>query len=436
MRWVLAVLLLGIIVLIHELGHFIAAKLCGVAVLEFQIGFGPRLVSYEKGETRYSLKALPFGGACVMKGEIPSEDGTIENAGDPDTFQMKSLGRRASILFAGPFANFLLAFLGAVVLISAAGYDPTTVTRVGEESNAYEAGLRTGDEILSINGKRMVIGRDVENYFSFRKLEANELMTLVIRRNGERQTIAYEADTQERYMLGIRYFSDNEEAALTDVEKGSASEEAGMRAGDVITALNGEPIASGAELSAYISEHELGTESLRVVFKRNGHSYETAVTPVMTVYVTPGFGCYAPREKTSAVGVLRYSVSEVRFWISTVIRSLGMLFGGKAGVQDLSGPVGVVEIISDAYEESAPQGAVVVMLNLLYLVVLLSANLGVMNLLPIPALDGGRLVLLAAEAVLGHKVNARVEGMLNFVSMALLMLLMAVVMFNDILRLF
>ena len=436
MRWVLAVLLLGIIVLIHELGHFIAAKLCGVAVLEFRIGFGPRLVSYEKGETRYSLKALPFGGACVMKGEIPDAEGNTETGGEPDVFQNKSLGRRASILFAGPFANFLLAFLCAVILVGVAGYDPTTVTRVAEESAAYEAGLRTGDEVLSINGKRMVIGRDVENYFMFRTLEAHEPMTIVIRRDGQKQTIAYEADTQERYMLGIRYFADEEEAVLSDVEKGSACDEAGMRAGDVITAVNGTPIATGAELSAYIAEHELGKESLRVVFDRNGRSYEAIVTPAMTVYVTPGFACYAPRQKTSPAGVLRYSLSEVRFWIGTVIRSLGMLFGGQAGVQDLSGPVGVVEIISDAYEESAPQGLLIVVLNMLYLVVLLSANLGVMNLLPIPALDGGRLVLLAAEALIGHKVNARVEGMLNFVSMALLMLLMAVVMFNDILRLF
>ena len=435
MRWLFAILLLGIIVLIHEFGHFIAAKLNGVSVLEFQIGFGPRLVSVEKGGTKYSLKLLPFGGACMMKGEIPSgEEG--ETAPAEDSFPAQSLSKRAAILFAGPLFNFLLAFLCAVILISNAGYDPTTVTRVEEDSAAYTAGLRPGDVVRSVNGKRMVIGRDVENYFQFRTLQAYEPMTIVADREGGRVTIAYEADTEERYMLGITYFADDEEATLSSVLRGSACDEAGIQAGDVITEINGTKIGSGAELSAYMDSHQMDGSDLRIVFKRNGHSYETVASPAMTVYVTPGFSCYAPREKTSPLGVLRYSVSEVRFWIMTVFRSIGMLINGRAGVQDLSGPVGVVEIISDTYEDSVQYGAKVVLMNLLYLMILLSANLGVMNLLPLPALDGGRLVLLAAEGILGHKVNPRLEGAINFAGMALLMLLMAVVMFNDILRLF
>ena len=152
--------------------------------------------------------------------------------------------------------------------------------------------------------------------------------------------------------------------------------------------------------------------------------------------MSEGFLCYAAREKVSAPRTLRYSLTEIRFWIETVLQSLKMMFTGRIGVDELSGPVGVVNIVSETYEESKEEGALVVSMNMLYLLILLSANVGVMNLLPIPALDGGRLLFLIIEGLTGRKVNRKVEAGITFAGVLLLILLMVFVMYHDIARLF
>ena len=155
----------------------------------------------------------------------------------------------------------------------------------------------------------------------------------------------------------------------------------------------------------------------------------------MTKQIDSGFVYNIYREKTNFLGVLRYSVTEVRYWISTTVESLAMLIKGQFTVNDLSGPVGIIEVIGDSYEEAKTGGAVMVSMQMLYWAILLSANLGVMNLLPIPALDGGRLVFLLIEAVRKKRLNPNVEGMIHFAGFMLLMLLMVFVMFNDFRRL-
>ena len=428
MKWLIAFIIFSVIILFHEFGHFVVAKMNGVGVEEFSFGFGPRLLSTVKGETRYSWKALPFGGSCQMKGMLGEED---EGSEDEDSFQMKPWGRRAAIIFAGPFFNFMLAFFAAVILIGVMGVDPAKVTNVSEG-----VPLEEGDEILSVNGKSMATGRDVDGYFSYRTLREGDVIRVTYRRNGVKDKAEFPVVTETRVMMGITYYADDQEAVLSSVSEGSPAEEAGLKAGDVVRSVDGTAIATGKDLNEYMAANPPSDREITLVVHRNGRDMEVKLVPRLLAYSVPGFACYTPREKVSAVKTLGYAAAEIRFWIRTVLSSLRMLITGKAGVQDLSGPVGVVNVISDTYEEVESEGALIVAMTMLNLLILLSANVGVMNLLPLPALDGGRLLLLLVEAVTGKKVNQKVENIISFIGMALLMLLMVIVLYNDILRLF
>ena len=177
---------------------------------------------------------------------------------------------------------------------------------------------------------------------------------------------------------------------------------------------------------------DLSSTSITLTYVRGVTERETTFTPIVMTSVSAGFSCNNARVKTSPTGVLKYSFVEIRFWIETVLESLKQLFTGQLGVRDLSGPVGTVNIISDAYEESAPYGALITSMNMLYILILLSANVGVMNLLPFPAIDGGRIVFLIIEGITGKKVPQKVEEIINFIGVTLLIILMVFVMYYDI----
>ena len=425
MRWIITIVILGTIILLHEFGHFIVAKLNGVAVEEFSVGFGPRLISTVRGGTRYSLKILPLGGSCLMKGMLEGmEDGSDE---EEDSFSSKSVGRRMAIIFAGPLFNFLLAFFAAVILISKIGYDPPVVTAVEEG-----VPLEEGDEIRTIGRTRTATGSDVSAYFTFHVLKEDEVLTVGIVRDGNRQTVSFPVHVEQRTMLGISYYADESKATLNEIVSGSPAEEAGLMAGDVITAVNGTEIPSGEALSAYMNENPPGDQPLAITVERHGREMGTSVKARLLNYVTPGFSSYAPRAKATGLQILKYSYTEVRFWVRMVVQSLRMLVTGRTGLDSLSGPVGIADVIGTTYEESKAAGVLAVVMSMLNLLILLSAKLGVMNLLPVPGLDGGKLLLLIAEAIAGRRVSRRVETVINAAGMIFLLLLMIVVLFNDL----
>lgn len=349
MSLIAAVLIFGIIILIHEFGHFLFAKLNGIGVIEFSLGMGPRLCSFEKGGTRYSIKILPFGGSCMMLGE--DEDNTDQSA-----FNNKSVWARISVVAAGPLFNFLLALILSMVLIGFTGYDTATVMDVVDGFPAQEAGIQAGDVVTRVNGRKIHAYKDVNLY--------------MLTHPGETVTVEYKrADGAG----GVK--------TLTSTIVPKFSEEDGV----------------------YLM----------------GVHFDGVPKPVQ-----------------SAGQLVVSSLYEVRYWIQYVFDTFYMMFHGQVSLNDVSGPVGIVSAIDSTVDEAVPYGATVVLLMLANFCVLLSANLGVMNLLPIPALDGGRLVFLLIEAVRGKPIDKEKEGMVHMAGMMLLMALMIFVLFNDVRKIF
>ena len=422
----IAIIIFSVIVVFHELGHFLLAKKNGIEVTEFSLGMGPRLLSTVKGNTRYSLKLFPIGGSCMMVGEDGEEEG-------PGSFGHASVWGRISVVAAGPIFNFILAFVFALVITSVMGYDSPKVLSVEENSPAEEAGLQEGDIITSFQGKHISIGRDISLYESLYGMQQDQIK-MTVKRDGKKIDLNFKAASEKKYMLGFSYVPDGE-PEITEVFVDGAMMKAGVLAGDVITAVDGTKVSTGEELQAYLEEHPLGENTVTITVSRDGNEKEFTVQPTVRTQVSTGFVYNLYREKTNFFGVLKYSAVEVRYWISSTIDSLGLLIKGTFRVNDLSGPVGIVDAIGSSVEEAKSEGAVVMWMQMFYWAILLSANLGVMNLLPLPALDGGRLVFLLIEAVTKKKVNPNIEGMIHFAGFVLLMALMVFVFMNDIKRL-
>ena len=336
----IAILIFCAIVIFHEFGHFLLAKKCGVQVNEFMLGLGPKLFGVKRGETLFSIRLLPLGGACAMEGE----DGESDN---PRAFHKKKAWQRFLIVFAGPGFNFLLAFILSVVLIGMIGIDYPTLAGVVEGSPAEEAGLREGDTIVRLNHKNIHFSHEMSLYF---RLHQKETVRFTYERDGVRHEVMVTPEydeEEERYKFGVQYSPDY--------------------------------------------------------------------------------------EKANFLQMIQYAGYEVEYWIWSVIESLRMLFTGQVSFNDLAGPVGIVKVIGDTYTESkAAGGAFSAFVNMLNITILLSANLGVMNLLPIPGLDGGRLILTIIEMIRRKRIPIEKEGMINFIGMILLIGLMLVVMGNDI----
>lgn len=338
---ILALLLFSFIVFFHELGHFLLAKKNGIRVDEFFIGMGPTLISRQGKETKYSIKLLPIGGACMM-GEDETDDLS------EGSFNSKTVWARISVIAAGPVFNFILAFILSVIVIGVIGYDRPVAGAITENSAAQAAGLMEGDVITALNGKKIHLFREISMY---NMLHPGEETRFAYERNGEQSEAVMRAEQQEdgRYLFGI---------------------------------------------------------------------------------------APAARSRANLWTALKYGMYEVKYWIKMTLANLKMLVTGKVGINQLSGPVGIADVVDKSYQANKVYGALPVLIGLLNLSILLSANLGVMNLVPLPALDGGRLVFLFVEAVRGKRIPPEKEGMVHFAGLILLFGLMIFVFFNDLQRIF
>ena len=354
-----AVVVLGGIILFHEFGHYLLARLNGIAVVEFSVGFGPRLLSWVSKKTgiRYSLKLLPLGGSCAMLGEFGEDEDEKEEVPDLKgvSFFDKGPLAKMAVIAAGPIFNFILAFVFSLVILSWAGIDPAVIAGTSEGMPAETAGLKEGDVITKLDGRKIHLSREISMY----------LMTA----------------GQDPVQVEYRRYDETSSSWTTEH-----------------TVIQPEFKDGRYYLGVILQGHRDAPESL--------------------------------------VQVLQYSVYEVRYWILTVIDSLKMIAGGKVSTNDIAGPVRIVTIIDQTVEENTQYGFVAVVMNLLNLMVMFSANLGVMYLLPFPALVGGRLVFLLWELVTRQPVSQRVESAVNMAGMALLMTFMVFVVFNDLRMIF
>ena len=362
--------------------------------------------------------------------------GEDEDVNDDKAFNNKTVWQRFQVIFAGPLFNFILAFLISVIMVAMAGYDPAYVESVPEGSAASAAGLMKGDLIVRYDGKKINFGREIMVEETFNPIKDATPVEITYKRDGKKYTTSIVPQRSVRYLLGFEYMDNELPMNVSRVTAGSAFEAAGIMAGDTILSVNGTEIASGHAFLEYINEHPLDGSPVKIVYMRNSLEYETEVVPLISESYSLGFTYNRYAQKTSGLNIIRYSAAEVKYWIVTTVKSLGQIFKGKVSRNDIGGPVRIVNEISNVMSEAAPHGAYVVILELLNWCVLLSANLGVMNLLPIPALDGGRLLFLIIEGIRRKPVNREKEGLVNGIFFVLLMLLMVFVFYNDISNLF
>ncbi len=435
MSIIVAIIIFGLLIFIHEMGHFLLAKKNGIRVVEFSIGFGPRLFSFEKGDTRYSLKLFPFGGACQMLGEdyYGEEEVDLDHE---NSFESKSVWARIAVIFAGPLFNMLLAFLLAIVVMSLAGYDEPFVSKVEKGSPLDEAGLKEGDLITEFDGESITLSRELMLQLYVNPV-SKEDVTITYERDGKEYTVTVTPQYKKTYALGISYMADDNPASLDAIAEDSAFYKAGVKDGDIITKIGDVQISSGRELYEYFETNPLDDSELEYTLTRDGEEYVIKVAAQESGEgYSLGFGYNTARVKTNALDTIKYSFAEIKYQIKSVVKSLGLLFKGELGADDFTGPVGIVDIIDDTYEASKEDGGFYVFLNIANLTLLISANLGMMNLLPIPGLDGGRLVFLLIEAIFKKPVPKKFEGVVTAACMILIMMFAVYVMFNDISRLF
>lgn len=343
----LAILVLGICIFIHELGHYLAARACGLTVLEFAVGMGPKMIGWRKNDIDYSIRAFPIGGFCSFAGESPDDEES-----DPRNINLQPAWKRLIMTAAGPFMNFVLALVLAVVLMAAVG-EYVMVNRIDtvtDGSPAATAGLLPGDRITAVNGESSDEATEISTAIA---QTGDSDVTLTIERGGSTfdAVVAKQYDAASgRYLMGVTF----------------------------------------------------GVENVRIgFFKAVGSSF---------TYCAELF--------------------------KTMIKTLGQMFTQKDVLDQVAGPVGTVSMMTQYAQQSFAQSFNEGMTMVLNLAVIISMNLGLMNFLPLPALDGGRAVLLLVETVTGKHLSRKHEAIVHFVGLILLLGLIVLLTGRDILRLF
>ncbi len=437
----LALVIFGFLIFIHELGHFIAARLCGVKVLEFAIGMGPKLVSWKskKSGTSYALRILPLGGFVSMLGEsgmeavqgsqpaLPNDEAptpeadTVSEEDAAHAYCNQSVWKRILISLAGPVMNLLLGLLLMLVIVIASGPNNVGTTTVANFHVAYSAkeeyaGMTEGDYLVGVNGESL------DSFAQLKELVKNGgKFDLIIQRLNESGTDVLYVELED-----VELNADNIKELFTF----SISEDSGLQSGDVILKVNNVRVHTTHELSYEIMNQ--GYKSMKLTVLRNGERTElenVRVPSFVDQGVTFGnmdFRVY--REEKFDVGtVIKHTWFRSCSTVKMVYDSLFGLFSGRYGVEAVSGPVGITKTISDMARTG--------WLNVLHLVTVISINLGIMNLLPIPGLDGGHLLIYFIELIRRKPMKRETESMINFIGLAIMLALAVLVAIKDIITL-
>jgi regulator of sigma E protease len=442
--WV--VILLGIMILIHELGHFWAALAVGVKVETFSIGFGPRLFGFKRGETDFRVSAIPFGGYVRMLGEQPGQSVVLqaaeldrdrdasggENAWDPRAFYAKPRWQRAIVIIAGPLMNVILAIAIVTGLYMYAfpkeveSADPV-ITSLAAGSPAVQAGLQPGDKIVRIGDKRDPNWQDV---MTVESLNANRAVPVVIERHGRAIQYSVTPKMDARDGIGVAGWNGEEDVQIGQVLKGSPAEAAGLRPGDLLLSVNEQPVASPLVLQQAVI-HSAG-RPLAIKVMRDNHVESISVTPTPTKdpklpwHIGIGFSYRMQIVRLPFSSALRESLKFNSQNATMIFRVLGSIVERRVSPKALAGPIGIAQLSSEA----AQQGA----FSFLLLMSMVSLNLAIFNLLPIPILDGGTLLLLIIEMLLQREVSLQVKETVLKLGFVFLMMIVVFVIYNDISR--
>jgi regulator of sigma E protease len=405
------------------------AKAFKVKVNEFSLFMGPKLFSFQKGETTYSLRLIPLGGYVKMEGEEEESD-------DERAYNKKPVGVRSAIIAAGPVMNILIALIFAFIIMAQSGFNTTQVKTVLPGSVAEQAGVQVGDTLEKYNGKTVLLPADLE---IFAYPLTNESVDLQYERNGETQNITLTPNReQDGYMLGFtpkdnKSFDGADSNLVAQVSDKSPAKEAGLKEGDRIIKLNGLDINSRRDISKFVDE--MGKNEITITVDRAGKVQE--LKPVKPeARKTAEWKAIGLDFEYSKGGFINTMKASIDYTISTsrsIYYSIGWLITRTVPISELSGPVGITTIISDVVQLSPSLKDKV--LNLLSFTAMISINLGLVNLIPFPALDGSKLLLLLVEKIRRKPLNPEKEAMITMVGFVLLIALMIYVTFNDILKL-
>jgi len=418
---------LGVLVFVHEMGHYLMARRIGIRVLTFSLGFGPKLLTVRRGDTDYCISAIPLGGYVKMAGENPDD----VRSGADDEFLSKTKWERFQVLIMGPTMNIILAFVVmAVVLYQGAdvpAYEeqPPIVGYVMEASPAEQSGIRVGDLILSIGGRPV---QTWEELFVTVMPRAERELEVVLRRGLQEVTTQVTPEAQTQFQVGDLGVVPIMQPQILNVMTGDPADLAGIRPRDVITAVNDEPITRDNPFVETINANADVALMLTVV--RGGQTLKIEVTPALRGNVGLIGVELSPFEvrtiEPGPLQAIQMSFEKNYAWSGLIFQTLGGLLTSETSPKQLVGPLGIAQLSGGA--------AQIGLVALFTLMAMISLNLGILNLLPIPVLDGGHIFIMALEGLSRRDFSVRIKEKIQLAGFVVLLMLMVTVIYNDLTR--
>ena len=405
------IFLLGFLIFIHEGGHFLIAKLCKVKVNEFAIGFGPTIWKRQGKETKYALRLIPLGGFVSMEGE--------EEASDAEgSFSKASIPKRIAIVVAGATVNIIFGLVIYFVLMASTGvYVSNVVDYPTQGEEAEKVGIQSGDKIIEINGQKINIKDDITNILENYN---GENLNLKIERDGNIIDINMVPVERKVKSTGIYLSNDSK---IIAIDKGSAAEKQGIQTNDNIIKVDGQNVNGDPYQVLDLISKNTG-ETILFTLERNGEYIDVNLIPdyIPQYYLGIAF----KMAENTFINHVQYGLTETKEFTLSIVENLKQLFSGKISVDQMMGPVGISDMVASTNG----------LQDFIYILALISLSLGVTNLLPIPALDGGKIVLLIIEAIRRKPLKPETEATITLIGFSLLITLSLYVTYNDVLRIF
>ncbi|MGE0592918.1 MAG: RIP metalloprotease RseP [Vicinamibacterales bacterium] len=417
---------LGVLIFVHELGHFLAARRLGIRVLTFSLGFGPKILKFRRGDTEYCVSAIPLGGYVKMAGESPEDART----GHPDEFMSRSKWERFQVLIMGPAMNIILAVVVTAVVMAQGADVPAyqdeapVVGEVVEGSPAERAGIQRGDRILTVAGEEVDTWEQLGLAVGTRP---DREVAVTFLRGGESRSVTVQTEAQSRFEVGYIGVLPDVNPSVRSVVPDDPADRAGVRPGDVVVAVDGKRVVFASQLSEAISAAP-GRE-IELLLLRDGEELRLPVTPaprgdrgMVGITISEATKSFTP----GPLEAVQLSIQENIKYSGLIFRTLGGLFVGETSPRQLMGPVAIAQLSG----ESAEAGWVA----LFSLMAMISLNLGLLNLMPVPVLDGGHILIMALEGIARRDFSVQIKEKMLLAGFVVLMLLMVTVIYNDLTR--